>query len=53
MKPTQKANWVAFAMAYHLAGDHAKAIRILTELENTEVCEILEILRTENLGFGF
>jgi CHASE2 domain-containing sensor protein len=35
LKPTQRANWIAFAMAAHLARNYAQALKILEEYEKT------------------
>jgi len=34
-KPTQKANWLAFAVATHAMGNHQEALRILDEYDTT------------------
>jgi len=42
LKPTQRANWISFAMGQHLARNHSQALKILEEYEKT--IEVLLLL---------
>lgn len=37
LRPTQRASWIGFGMAYHLLQDHDTALRILEEFRKTQL----------------
>ena len=36
LRPTQRASWIGFAMAYHLLKDYDMALKILEEFRKTQ-----------------
>lgn len=36
LRPTQRASWIGFAMAYHLLGDYEGALKILDDFRKTQ-----------------
>jgi N-alpha-acetyltransferase 15/16, NatA auxiliary subunit len=36
LRPTQRASWIGFAMAYHLLRDFSTALRILEDFRKTQ-----------------
>jgi hypothetical protein len=37
LRPTQRASWIGFGMAYHLLQDYDTALRILEEFRKTQL----------------
>lgn len=37
LRPTQRASWIGFAMAYHLIGEFDMALKILEAFRKTQV----------------
>lgn len=40
LRPTQRASWIGFGMAYHLLQDYDTALRILEEFRKTQLVSI-------------
>jgi peptide alpha-N-acetyltransferase len=49
LRPTQRASWIGFGMAYHLLQDYDTALRILEEFRKTQLVstQYLMIMFTE------
>lgn len=37
LRPTQRASWIGFAMAYHLIGEYDMALKILEAFRKTQL----------------
>jgi len=44
LRPTQRASWIGFGMAYHLLQDHDTALRILEEFRKTQLVSTVYLI---------
>lgn len=44
LRPTQRASWIGFGMAYHLLQDYDTALRILEEFRKTQLVSLRYII---------
>jgi len=49
LRPTQRASWIGFAMAYHLLKDYSTALRILEDFRKTQAVSLLVIINKKNI----
>ncbi|XP_039295227.1 N-alpha-acetyltransferase 15, NatA auxiliary subunit [Nilaparvata lugens] len=49
LRPTQRASWIGFAMAYHLLKDYEMALKILDSFRKTLVCNAYDYEHSELL----
>lgn len=40
LRPTQRASWIGYAMAYHLLNDHDMALKILETFRKTQMVSV-------------
>lgn len=40
LRPTQRASWIGYAMAYHLLNDHDMALKILETFRKTQMMSV-------------
>lgn len=40
LRPTQRASWIGYAMAYHLLNDHDMALKILETFRKTQMVTV-------------
>ena len=44
LRPTQRASWIGFGMAYHLLQDYDTALRILEEFRKTQLVSTVYLI---------
>jgi len=45
LRPTQRASWIGYAMAYHLLNDHDMALKILETFRKTQMVSVSSTLK--------